>query len=811
MQELRDAARAWQRTPGVAVAVVSTLALGIGAATAIVAVVHGVLIAPLPYPHSDAVVRIIHNIGGIEQPYFNDRIVATYEANSAAFESVGAWAPTGEGVTVTGDGPPEEVRALTASRGFFVTLATPPLLGSWFSAQEDQPGAEDVALISFAYWQQKYGADPAVLGRSIVINSRPHRVIGVMPASFTYPGRADVFLPLRLDPADLLPLFRLNGIARMKPGVTLDDANADISRMLEIYFDTFRTNPKRAVRWVPALMPLKQDVIGDVGGTLRVVAGTIAFVLLMACANVATLLLLRADARRGEWAIRSALGAPSSQLARTMLVEHLLLAAIGGAVGLPVAAGAIRALLAFEPAGLPRLAEIAIIPETWLFVAAVSLLCGLLASVMPITWLLRGHSGAVHVNSRTTTVADGSQRAQVCLVVAQVALAIVLVVSSGLMLRSVDALQRVDPGFTNGGTVQAFNLTMPPATVPDLDRVLQQQHAIIDRVAAIPGVASVAFTTRLPMDPADRWSAALAVEDRPGAQDATPPNRQVKVVSPGSFRTLGTPLIAGRDFSWTDLHELREVAIVSENLAREVWGSAAAALGKRVRQFYGPAAPWREVIGVVADLHDDGVHETAPATVYWPARLDAKVFDGYHPRRVSFIVRTERAGTTALLDELRAAVWTVNPDLPLSDIRTLDVLRARSMSRTTFTLTLLSIAAAGALLLGMSGIYGVIAYAVAQRRREIGVRLALGARAVAIQALFVRRAAIVAAAGIALGLTGAAAFTRLMRAVLFGVTPADPATFAAAALVLGAVSMLAAYLPARRALAVDPVESLRAE
>jgi predicted permease len=313
------------------------------------------------------------------------------------------------------------------------------------------------------------------------------------------------------------------------------------------------------------------------------------------------------------------------------------------------------------------------------------------------------------------------------------------------------------------------------------------------------------------MDPGDRWSAALTAEGRDD-DGRTPPNRQVKVISPRMFQTLGTPLVARRDFTWTDLYDLRDVAIVSENLAREFWGSRAAALGKRIRQYYGGARdPWREIVGVARDVHDDGAHQQPPPTVYWPAGFARGALRGYAPRRVSVAIRTERAGTEGLLNQLHEAVWSVNSSLPLAQVRTLDSLYSQSMAQTSFTLVMLAIAGAMALLLGMCGIYGVIAYAVSQRRREIGIRLALGAQTREILAMFVRRGVILATVGVAIGLGGAAAFTRLMRSLLFGIAPFDPITFAVMPIVLAAATVLASYLPARRAVTVDPVETIRAE
>jgi predicted permease len=408
--------------------------------------------------------------------------------------------------------------------------------------------------------------------------------------------------------------------------------------------------------------------------------------------------------------------------------------------------------------------------------------------------------GATHTNER--------QRSQNTLVTVQIALALVLLVSAGLMIRSFQALLRVDPGFTEPQHVQTFSISIPPPA--DLERVMRMQQEILDGLATIPGVASAAFTTRLPMDPSDRWSAALTAEGNPD-DGRTPPNRQVKVISPGMFQTLGTPLVAGRDFTWTDLYDVRDIAIISENLAREFWGSADAALGRRIRQYYSEQDPWREIVGVAADVHDDGAHQQPPATVYWPARLPPQFFGGYQPLRVSVAVRTERAGSESLVTQMHEAVWTINPRLPLADVRTLESLYDQSLAQTSFTLVMLAIAGAMALLLGMCGIYGVVAYAVSRRRREIGIRLALGAQTRTILALFVRRGVILATLGVGIGLGGAAAFTQLMRSLLFGISPLDPITFTAMPIVLAVAALLASYLPARRAVAVDPVETMRAQ
>jgi predicted permease len=687
-------------------------------------------------------------------------------------------------------------------------------------------------MLTNGYWHRMFGGDRAVLERVLTINGRPHRIIGVMPANFRFGDEFEIVLPLRINRGAPILSFRLLGVARLKPGVTLAQANADVARILHIWFENSGVNPAVRARWAPSLRPLKQDVVGDVGRTLWVLMGTIAIVLLMACANVANLLLVRAAARRQEFAIRAALGARWTRVARQLLVESLTLAVSGGAVGVGLAYGGLRLLLAIGPSNLPRLAEISLDPVVLGFALTISLMSGLLFGLFPILKYARPRlADAIGGGGRGANLTRERQRSQQVLVAAQVALALVLLVSAGLMIRSFQALRRVDPGFTEPRRVQTFSISISATMVAEPERVTRMQHEVLHRIAAIPGVASAAFTTRLPMG-SDRSSAALAVEGKVD-DGRTPANRQVKVVSPGMFQTLATPLVAGRDFTWTDLYDMRDVAIISENLARELWGSPAAALGKRVREHYEARSRWREIVGVAGDVHDDGADQRPPATIYWPAQPLEELLSmsGYQSRRVSVAIRThlrqgyggqahlrqgyggqaERAGTERLLNQVREAVWSVSATLPLAQVRTLDEVYDQSMARTSFTLVMLAIAGTMALLLGVSGLYGVIAYAVSQRRREIGIRLALGAQAREIRGLFVRRGLVLAGVGVATGLGGAAGFTRFMQSLLFGVSPLDPITFTAMPVVLAAAAVLASYLPARRAVAVDPVETLRAE
>jgi predicted permease len=808
-QDLQHSWRGLKKARVFAAAAILTLALGIGGTITMFSVVHGVILKPLPYQDSDSLVRIVHVIGGIRQPYFSDVVFRTYVEHSQAFSDVGVWIPAAT-AAITGHGDPEEVRSLTASRSLLTTLGVPPVLGRWISTAEDAPSGPATVMLTYGYWQRKFGGDPAVLSRTLAIDGRPHQIVGVMPSHFRFTEEFEIIRPLRVDAAAPAPVFRLVGLARLQPGVTLSQANTDVVRVLNAWFEQANTPPNIRARWSPALQPLKDEIVGDVRATLWILMGAIAIVLLMACANVANLLLVRGDGRRRELAIRAALGAGGLRIARQLLVETLLLSVLGGVAGIAIAYGALQALPSIAPANLPRLADISMDPLVLVFAAAISLLSGLLFGSISIMKHARPRLDALGAGS-TGKMTRERQRSQQLLVSAQMALALMLLVGAGLMVRSFQTLRTIDPGFTSPRTLQTFSVRIVPGLALEPERVTRMQEEMLQRLAAIRGVASVAFANRMPMG-IDRNSAALTVKGRPD-DGRTPPNHHVKVISPNLFQTQGTPLVAGRDFTWADVHGRRSLAIVSENLARELFGSAGSAIGQTLREYYDKEAPWREVVGVVGNVHDDGVHRNAPTTMYVPVQPVQRLFGitRFQERRITFAARSDRAGTPEFLEDVRQAISSVSASIPISQVTTLDEPYRRSMARTAFTLLMLAIAGTMALLLGMCGIYGVISYAVSQRRREIGIRLALGSSPPAVQRLFIRRGLLMGGAGLIAGLAGAFAVTRLMKSLLYGVTPLDPVTFAAMPVLLAAAAALASYLPARAAMAVDPVETMRAE
>jgi predicted permease len=548
---------------------------------------------------------------------------------------------------------------------------------------------------------------------------------------------------------------------------------------------------------------------------LWVLMGTIGVVLLIACANVANLLLVRAEGRQQELTIRAALGAGWGRIAHQLLVESVTLGVLGGASGLALAYGGLRLLAAVAPANLPRLTEISIDPVVLAFTVAVSLLSGLLFGLIPVLKYGRPTKSnalhaALHGGSRTLSQGHERHRSQNALVVAQVGLAVVLLVAAGLMIRTFDALRKVQPGFAQPETVQMVRLSIPDAQVAEPERVVRMQQDIAEGIAAIPGVTAVAFATALPIEMEFQNNVVVTAEDKT-YQLGIPPVRRSKYVSPGLFRTLGTPLVAGRDFTWTDIYDNRQVAVVSENMAREMWGAPSDALGKRIR--VGQVGTWNEIIGIVGDVYDSGVHQKAPAIVYWRAGVQRRpgLASPFAPRSMTFAIRSERAGTNDLAMRIGRAVWAINPNLPLGRVQTLADVYSQSMSRTSFTLLMLALAGSMALALGIVGIYAVLSYVVSQRRREVGIRLALGAQHGELRRKFVRHGLVLAGVGIVIGLLAAAALTQLLSSLLFGVSPLDPVTYAGVPVILAIAAALASYVAVHRATAVDPLEALKAE
>ena len=824
LADLKFTLRRLRKSPGFAATVLLPLAIGIGANTAVFSVLNSVVLKPLRYPNPDQLVAVWLRAPGAagltnftEGLRLSPSMDLTFAEHNRTFQSIGVW--VSGTANVTGLAQPEEVHTTYISDGVLQAFNVPPAAGRWILADDQTPRSRKTVMLSYGYWQRRFGGDPAVVGRSILVDNETREIVGVMSRGFLVVNQNfDLLIPLAFDlHKQILAGFGYNGIARLRPGVSIAQADADIARMLNIWMDSWTNNdggdPHFYKTWkiAGAIRPMKQEVIGNVGSVLWVVMGTLGVVMLIACTNVANLLLVRAESRHQELSIRAALGAGRGRIARELLFESVSLGLLGGGGAIVVAYAGLRLLVAFGPANLPRLGEISLDARSFGFTLLLSVLSGLLFGSVPALRYARSKSGlAMTGSNRTASTGRVRQRSRNVLVVAQVAMALVLLVSALLMIRTVAALRSVDPGFADADHVQTLRISIPDQLIPDAQTAMRMENNIADKLAAIPGVRSAGFARDVPMDGLEPAWNNIFIEGQ-NVQAGNAPMRLFNHVSPGYFHTAGTRLVAGRDYTWTDIYGLRPVGIVSENFARETWGSAAAAMGKHFRTM--PTQRWMEVIGVAQDVRQNGVDEEAPAIVYWPIMV-AIPWDGGRietMRSVTYVVRSDRAGTQSLVSEIQQAVSQVNADLPVASMQTLGDIYNRSLARTSFTLAMLAIAGCMALVLGIIGIYGVISYAVSQRTREIGIRLAQGAQKTELRWIFVRSALGLTALGVVIGLSAAAGLTQLMKSLLYGVSPLDPLTYVFVPMILACCALLASYLPAHRAANVDPVEALRAD
>ena len=824
--DLRCALRRLRQKPGFAATSLLTLALGIGATTSIFSVIDGVLLKPLPYSEPAQLVAIAHTAPGLNMKEIGmtASLYVTYSEQSRVFQDVAMWST--DTASITDLGAPEELPALLVTNRLLSILRVQPEAGRSFSPWDDDPRSQRTVILSDAYWKSRFGGDRSVIGRRIMVDHTAREIVGVLPPSFRFMDReAALVIPLRFNRNDVdLINFSYRGIARLKPGATLTEANTDVARMLPIASARFPmkagpgANMFAEARLGPLAQPLKDVLIGDVGNTLWVLMATVGIVLLIACANVANLLLVRAEGRRQELAIRVALGAGRGRIVRELLLESVLLSLAGGIFGLLLTFGVLRILVSSELPHLPRIHDISPDPLVVAFALATSLGTGLLFGLIPALKYARPQlSNTLTNGGRSFSQNKAQSRTRGLLVIVQVALALVLLVGSGLMLRTFQALRHVDAGFSSPHEIETLRISIPSAQIEYNDeRALRMEEAILRNIERINGVSAVGITNTIPLEAGSNDS--VYIEGQNFAAGSTPPIRRYKAISPGYLAAMGSHLIAGRDVTWTETYNQTPVALVSENMAHELWRDSRAALGKRIRLT--PDEEWRQIVGVVADLRDDGVERAAPSIVYWPllqkhsGRAEPFVHGGpprSAHRTLAFIIRTPRAGTLTLLQDLRRAVAAVNPSLPVADVDTLESIYDRSLARTTFTMVLLAIAGAMAFLLGVVGIYGVISYAVSQRTREIGIRLALGAPLHDLTRMFLRYGLLLSGIGAAFGLTAAFVLSRLMKAVLYEVSPIDPLTYGAMSTALILAGALASYLPARRAARVDPAQTLRAE
>ena len=817
IQQLRHILRKLVRTPLFTITTAGTLALGIGANVAIFTIVNGVLLKPLPFENPDELVGVWHEAPGLGFDILNSDAALhfTYQDESRVFEDVASW--DNSTASVTGLSEPEELPIMVVTASLLPLLGVQPILGRRFSPEDDAPGRQETVMLRYAYWQRQFGGDPGVLGTTLRIDGTVREIIGVLPPGFKLPGEeADLYLPFQWDRGQTeFGNFSFQTLGRLVPGTTIEQANADVERMVPLAVEKFpggiSLGMLQDAQFGANLHPFKEDFVGDIGNVLWVLLGTVGIVLLIACANVANLFLVRAEGRQQEVAVRTALGANRGQIARQFLQESVALGLLGGLAGLGLAFVGVRLLTELGPASLPRLNEITIGPKVLGFTLIISLFSGVLFGLFPV---IRMHGlnlvGSLKEGGRGGSTGKERHRARNTLVIAQMSLALVLLTGSGLMIRSFQALRNVDPGFSNPGEVLTFRVGVPMAEIEDRAEVALVWEEMWNRLSEIPGVASVGASSSVTMDGRDSNN-PVWVEDIPIVPDQLPPIRRFKWVSPNYFETMQNPILAGRGIEWADIHERAPVVVVSTSLAEEYWGDPISALGERVATGDPNNMTWHEIVGVVGNVHDDGVSLDAPPIAYWPLAMYRGDENLSVQRSMAFAVRANGRTPSSLLPDVRQAVWAVNPNLPLANVQTLEELLDRSLAQTSLTLVMLLIAAAVALALGVVGIYGVISYIVSRRTREIGVRMALGAGGRDVTRMVLRQGMILAGSSVALGLVVALGLTRLMSSLLYGVEATDPMTFGTVAIMLSAVALFASYMPALRASRTDPSEALRSE
>jgi predicted permease len=813
MRDLREAFHALRKQPRFVVTASLTLALGVGAVTAIFSVVNGVLLKPLPYANAERLVTIRSTAPGLGYDRFplSPDLFFFYQRHSSAFEDMALFQRRRANLTQAG--APEVVDLAVTTHGYFSTLGVGFSIGRPYAAAEDRPDAARVAVVSHRLWTRRYGSDPGLVGRTVPVNGEPTLVIGIAPAWVDEAESPDVWMPARFNTANPpAGNFGWNAIGRLRPAVRPEQAANNLEPLVRRAMEETITSENyraflRDGAYRPLVRPMKEDLVGSVREPLWILLGTVAMVLLVACGNVAILCLVRAEARQREIAIRLALGGSRRGLVRKLLVESLVLSAIGSAVGVAVAALALPALLQLAPSTIPRLDQVRLEPIVFAFAAGAAALSAVLFGLAPAVRYTRANVlGALRHGGRSMTDHPSRHRGRNLLVVAQTAMALVLLVGSGLMARSFSKLMGAELGF-EPENVLTFRVGVPAARYPKSADVAAFGQRLVDRLAEIPTVEAAGAITALPTTSPS--GTAFQFRDKPVEPGRLPPIIQYQVASRGYFGTLRIPVVRGRDFDASDRREGVSTVIVNQALADQFWPGQDA-IGRQLRQASGDPdgqQPWSTVVGVVGSIRQSGLREPPQAMVYFPFGRGGD--DEGSPRAFSFLIRGPQA--VAQADAVRQAVWSIDPDLPLAAVQTMEGILEESVVQLSFTMLALAIAAGIALALGAVGLYGVLSYAVSLRTREIGVRLALGAAPSAVMRSVVGSGAAIAALGLVVGLLGAAALTRFLRGLLYETAPLDVGTFVAMPLVLFVVALAASYLPARRAAAVSPLEAMRGD
>ena len=822
-QEIRQAARRLWRSPAFTAATVLTLALAIGANTAIFTVVERIVLNPLPYPESDRLIELDHGsvtlkvlsgMGNTSGIYF------IYKSRSQSLESAALYSIGSR--TMSGSGDPERLRATAVTPSLSAVLRVTPVKGRWFTESEGEPGEPArVALISHGLWMRRFGGDDSIVGRRIVLDGRPVEIAGVMPASFAFPDPAnDVWIPMQTSPKRGFGTFGASGVARLRDGVSLDTARAELQGLLAGIGEAYPDDPMATGNVNTKLTftgrTLKEAILGStIARALWIVLAAVGVVLLIACANVANLFLVRSELRQRDVAVRRAPGAAQWGLGRYFLTESMLLAAGGGAIALAIAWAAVTLIVQAAPAGLPRLHELHLDAYAIGYVIVLSILAAIVFGSIPL-WRSVSMT-ALHESGRGNTATRSRHLVRHALLAVQVAMAVMLLIASALMVRSFQNMRAIDPGFKPDSTL-VFNLSLPPSKYTRADQMTATHQAIIDRIAALPGAAAVSATTCLPLSMGCNGN-TLLIEGEVYPSGTLPPLSLFRAVAGNYFETMGMRVLRGRGITRADVDRKEPVVVLSQALARSAFKDRDP-IGARVASNQPPrrdgtrTLEWMTVVGVVSDTPTRALTESLPMPMTFMPLSLANGADNTRIQPsaaiVNIVVRTTGDPLT-MSPAMRDVARAIDPDLALAQVRTLQSMVDRAASQTTFTMILLAIAATISLILGVIGIYGVTSYIVSQRTSEIGVRLALGAEPGGITSQIVKQGGIVAMAGIGAGLVAAFAGARLITSVLYGVNPRDPWIFTAVAIALQSIALMACWVPARRASRLSPTIALRAD
>ncbi len=809
-QDFRYALRQFRKSPGFAAVAVITLALGIGFNTAIFSVVNAVLLRPLAFANAGRLVRIWHvpppkSFPGMTTFPVSAANFLDWERQNQVFDHMAIY--TYHGFTVTGGDKPEQLAAGAVSSGFFATLGVRPILGRVLSPDEDQPGRSHVVVLSHRLWQEHFGANPDIVGRDINLDGQPYLVAGVMPSNFRFPDFAQMWTPMAWTDQERAVRGEHHSIviARLKPGIELKQAQAEMNTISDRLQQQYPDDDKG---WGAVVVPLHDDMVSDVRPALLVLLGAVAFVLLIACVNVANLALAKTFSRQKEIAIRTALGATPARVLRQILTETVLLALSGGALGLAFAHFAVRLIVAFLADRLPQSTEVGLDSKVLIFTAVISVVTGIVAGVLPALRLTRRDVNQALKQGLGRTDADsGGHRTRSVLVVSEVALSLMLLVGAGLMIRSFQKLQSVDPGF-DSRQVLTMTAMVSRAKFPSPDQAIRFFDRVLQRVRSLPGVESAAAIDNIPLTGGSHQP--IAVAGRPVVPMSEQPEVDVRLVSPGYMSAMHIPTLRGRDIRDTDVAGRPAVVLVSESMAQQFWPGEDP-IGKRLTLTFFPGAV-REVVGVVGDVKLDSLDQAQPSpTLYFPFdQVSVPANGGWTSFPMTLVVRSH-SGSGELASAVSNAVHEVDRDIPLVDISTMDDLVANSLSQQRFNMLLLGAFAALALLLAAVGIYSVLSYSVKRSVREIGIRLALGAPVGEVLRMVVFEAMKPTLLGVAIGTAGALALGRVLSNLIFGVRPTDPITFLAVAAILAVVAFVASIAPAYRATKVDPMVALRNE